>query len=159
MRLAKIKNVRCGEPEASTYVVLPEGLINDEFQERVYRAAEAYKAVMDETPVRHHEWGPTLGPMQLREMDPERTVGAVLRELDEEAERRKAVQREAEKRNRSFGHYLEEEGLIIVQLAEHDFEARVDWGHRHGTLIRYDGLSYFVHDPWDEVEGNEKEHE
>lgn len=156
MKIGKIENIRCGEASEETFVVVPDGLSQEEFQGAVSRARREYENVMAEEPLYVHDF-PTSPPSigELRKLPPETTVQQVLDAHDRRMEERKEREQQAERKRRSFGYYLEREGLPLVQRSTSDYTARADWGHRHGQKIRYDGLDVSYDSWWDEDEGNE----
>lgn len=158
MQLGEIKNIRCGEWDNSTWVVVPDGLTQEEFQEAVRLAKAAYEEVMAETPLFEQPFGMSGGASinELRNMSPNKTVAEILAEHDEKQERRKIHEDLLSRKRRSFGHYLNEKGLTPVQLSEVELKADANWGHRHGERIQYDGLAFIAfYDPFDDDESNE----
>lgn len=155
MKLAEITNLRCSEADASTYVLVPDEWDETQFRTAVLLAKNAYIDMMETVPLYARPFDSLPGIKQFREMPPDRTVGDVLREHDEKEKRRKELDDLASKKRRSFGFYLEEQGLKIVQRAEMTFKTDVDWGHRHGQRIRYDGIAYYDWS-WEDEDGNER---
>lgn len=155
MKIGKIENIRCDEPTDETFVVVPDGLTQEEFEGAVRRAKREYEAVMADTVLDYSTpQQPTLG--SLRKLPPEMPVADVLAAYDRKKEDADKAKEKVERRRRSFGYYLEREGLPVVQRSLCAFSAKVDWGHRHGQKIRYDGIeSPFHSEWWDETEGNE----
>ena len=157
MQIGQIKNIRCNEYDNSTWVVFPDDAFTQEqFAEAVARAQRAYESVMAETPLFVQPFGPSgLSLAELRKIPSDKTVGDLLDEYDEKQERRKMHEKLKERKRRSFGYYLQQEGLTPVQSTDADLTTDADWGHKHGELIRYDGLDflYFISD---DDEGNEK---
>lgn len=154
MKIAHVDHIRCDETAATTYVVVPSELTEEEFQTAVTKAQSAYEDVMAQVPLYSREYVPFPGLAQLRAMPADKTVKEVIDEYERQKEERKALDEMAERKRRSFGWYLEQQGLQIVQRAPAELKAKVNWGHRHGQNIRYDGIDVaYWYD--DEDEGNQ----
>ena len=136
-----VEHWRCGEPRmGKTLVWVPEGMTSEEFRARVRRAQEAFLAFVKEwrdepAPNDYAGWG---RPDYSRQ--PNRTVA----EIDAEWEAKRAVwaawDAERQKAYRSFGEYLEAEGLpMLWRVSEgYPYAMELDWGHRHGWRLETD---------------------
>lgn len=140
MRIGKIEHMRCDEIEAHTYVVIPDGWSKDDFSARVRAARDAYQTMIDTIPPDEPP-RPDHYP-NLVKLDPSVTVGELLKERQEKQAAWTAWFEEREKARRSFGEHLKDHGLVLVQdYEDHEF-IPINWGHRHGQKIHYDGIPF-----------------
>jgi hypothetical protein len=136
MRLGKIENMRCGEIDSYTFVVIPDDWSKDDFTARVRAAADAYKEALDtkppEEPPRAEHYP------NLEKLDQSLTIGDLVKERKDKEAAWTAWFSEWENLQRSFGEHLKDVGLLPVQWHEGDEFIPINWGHRHGSKMQLD---------------------
>ena len=137
MKLGMVQHWKCGEPKGRTLVWIPEAMTPEEFAEGVRRAQAAYLAFVKEfmdapAPNNHGPYGRNNYSAY-----PDKTVAEVEAIWAVERKEWEAWNVEHQKAYKSFGNYLEAEGMKPVWEVEKDYpyHRELDWGHRHGWPI------------------------
>lgn len=141
MKLARVEHIRCGEYAGYTYLMVPDDLTEEQFQQDVNEVVAEYVRDVDlfnqqDPPValldiRTHEFPPGTTVEQAR---------AIVKVREQESNdwyaRRAAFAKD-------FSHYIKARGYIPIHEADH-LAADADWGHRHGQTFKYsaDQLGY-----------------
>jgi hypothetical protein len=142
MKLAKVDHIRCGEYSATTFLMVPDELTEDEFHDAVQRAKDKYLEALaewrDAKPVNHPGNALTIYPGKPPAYPLETSLGDMLADL---AAKREKYQEWEDKRSRAlqnFGSFLRDEiaGSHWIWQTEQP-SATVNWGHFHGEPIDY----------------------
>lgn len=135
MKLVKIQHYRCDEPRYITLAWAPDEMTEDQVQERVHNAQNAYLAQLKAWKQHKEQEAPAV-PWTL---DYDQHLDKTVREVKEIHAQKKAAYNEWEKVQtgfkRSFGQYLDDEGLTEFWAEDPELSLTVDWGHRHGESL------------------------
>ena len=144
MKLARISHERCRDIDATTYVWVPDGWDEDDFEKAVSAAKEKYDIQLSkyaessgEPPTKYG--APHKIPFEAMAKDfPDKTATELISIWEEQ----KALYKEWKDIQNAarvpFRTFLEDEGLVPFYSVEADFETTIYWGHKHGTRIDYE---------------------
>lgn len=143
MKLAKITHERCDEYDGYTYVVVPDEMTQEEFDNAVYSAQKEYiefvteydkvKKILNESSFAYNN-----PLMRFYDKYPDKTVAEV-KEIyaAKSAEHAEASKLKAQS-YREFGTYLKDFGITPLVEYEAEINKDLDWGHRHGSSINHE---------------------
>ncbi len=137
LQLVCIEHERCSEIDAYTFVLAPSAWTEDQVQERVEAAVNAYlkaltAALKSEAPPNDYR-GYGSPPY---DKHPDRTVRDIKAEWEAKRQAWKAWDKERQAARTPFSRFLADEGFVSLWDASHA-RAEAWWGHRHGTPIDY----------------------
>lgn len=131
MKLAKISHKRCDEYDATTYLLVPGELTQDELDSACDRAedaylkdAQAFRELAQETP--------DPGFFNADKYPPDWTIKRAKADWQKKKDAYDERQKIRASARRPFGSYLSAEIPGSQDLWECEFESSVSWGHRHG---------------------------
>lgn len=142
MQLVRISHSRCQEWDGTSFVLAPDNWSEDTINQKLDAAMNAYFEVLDA--LRQDQNGkpyPNLGFIDYKG-NPDKTVREVQDEHKQKQDANKAWETEHNKRNSGFDSFLTDQGFTSIYSETSEvlvFEA--DWGHHHGTPIKYDTIS------------------
>jgi len=153
MKLCCVDHYRCDDLDASTYIWCEDDWTEEQFEEAVERAADAYNASLkayteagDKDP---YPQGSYVDP-RFRDY-PNMTVAEVIKIHEEKKAEREEWKRKQNRAHRSFSSFLEDEGLINFYGVDAEYETNIWWGHRHGERLDYESTDISKKDLREEI--------
>lgn len=137
MKLARVEHDRCGEWAATTFLMVPDELTEEEFRLAIRRARDSYDA--DARAFLESKSAPSYPYAQDYEKYPDDMTMKEVRQAREDKKREyKEWEERRSRASQSFGTYLlrEIEGSQNLHEAP-ALEGSVNWGHQHGRSIDY----------------------
>lgn len=135
MKLARVTHDRCNEYIASTYIMVPDALTEEQLDVATRKAREKYD---EDTQTWHAANPPPPRSLSWRTQPKDKTVGDLLKEEAMQDEERKEHERKRRNALQNFASYLLREIPGAEDLWDAEaLEATVVWGHQHGRTIDY----------------------
>jgi hypothetical protein len=145
---SKIKeHIRCDEWDGTnTYVWVPDDWNEDLFDEKARNAQKAYlvhieelKELKEPTYISSYN---THGHFKNNTFPDDMTIGEAKKMLEENETKRNEWSKKKDKANRGLLPFLMEQGMTpFYEIGSEEIEilsTDLNWGHRHGTNIKYD---------------------
>jgi hypothetical protein len=137
MRIVAIEHIRCSEHDKMTFLVVPEGMSEDDVLKAVGEAQDEYLKAVDAFKKMQEPLGyPVTNVLQIA--DESLTVGEVKKRHAEHEAERKAYSAARFRQTAAFHDYLYKRGFLSIYESHADrIYAVADWGHRHGDHLDY----------------------
>jgi len=136
MKLVRIEHNRCGEWSATTHLLAPDHITEEQLEQDAEKAMAAFLKVRDEfekagkRPKLHMSQTIDKFPDHMTIAEAKEVVASHRQKCDEWSEKRKAAVR-------SFGEHMTDLGYTRIPMAEGIMSATISWGHRHGEYLDY----------------------
>ena len=136
MKLVKVEHMRCDEYSCETYMMAPDEMTVEQFEQAVENAQNKMQNFIDNYKKLIEVPYPGYNPDYKKY--PDKTVKEIDAEFKIKMDAYNVYKKEKDKGYKTFGEYLQEEGLTPLWKYESEFEVSCHWGHQHGTDIEYD---------------------
>lgn len=138
MKLVRIEHIRCGDCEGYTYMLAPDEITKEKFDDDVWKAANGYLNAKEN--FKQLGKRPEYLNYNLDNMPGNMTVFEAKEAVRQRNEEIKEWDKAERKCTRSFGFWMQDLGYKFLGDAEDNeiLDSFVNWGHRHGEHIEYD---------------------
>lgn len=137
MKTISIHHIRCGEWDASTYVLAPDDWDDNTINQKIQDAAKEYLVVLKQAKEDNPRPGNYYGPDWNSPKHLDKTVREVLAERTIEEEKIKKWEKRQRENRKQFSDFLADQGFTPLWKLDENLVFEVDWGHNHGLFIDY----------------------
>jgi hypothetical protein len=148
MKLVAVTHYRCGEYDGMTYLLAPDDITEDKFDDDVETAMKNHLKAIDD--FKSSEPAPSgLYRDRIVDFPDDMTISEAKKKIEEIKKKQKEYEDKKRKAVRSFGAYMEDLGYEILSWSSMEdrsfFTGTVWWGHRHGDPLNYECMEADYH--------------